>query len=89
MVALQKGPAKDKHVMHLSRSLWFFTTFYDINLQPEHILRVSNYRADQLSRNYMLIFFNSNPQDSQLGIGKTRKGEIGNGKREMRKWVEM
>jgi len=66
VVALQKGSAKEKHVMHLLRSLWFFMAFYDINLHSAHIPVISNYRADQLSRNNTLTFFTSNPQANQL-----------------------
>ena len=66
VAALQKGSAKEKHVMHLLRSLWFFTAFYDINLLAAHIPGVSNCRADQLSRNNMLTFFTSNPQANRL-----------------------
>jgi len=66
VAALQKGSAKEKHVMHLLRSLCFFMAFYDINLQSAHISGVSSFRADQLSRNDMLTFFTSNPQANWL-----------------------
>jgi len=66
VAALQKGSAKDEHVMHLLRSLWFFTAFHDFSVQSAHIPGVNNCRADQLSRNNMHIFFLSNPQANQF-----------------------
>ena len=60
--ALQKGSMKNDHAMHMLRSLWFFTAFYDVMLQAEHIAGINNYRADQLSRNNIVSFFTSHPQ---------------------------
>ena len=65
VAALQKGSAKDEHVMLLLRSLWFLTAFHDFSLQSAHIPGIENSRADQLSRNNMHIFFHSNPQANQ------------------------
>jgi len=66
MAALQKGSAKEKHVMHLLRSLWFFTAFYDINLQSAHIPGVIVEQIKYLHSNNMLTFFTSNPQANRL-----------------------
>ena len=60
--ALQKGSMRNDHAMHILRSLWFFVAFYDITLQAEHISGVDNCRADQLSRNNIRCFLNSNLQ---------------------------
>ena len=57
---------RSDHAMHMLRLLWFFTAFYDIKLQAEHISGVHNCRADQLSINIMVSFFNSNPQANPL-----------------------
>lgn len=62
VTAVQKGSAKDDHVMHLLRSLWFFTSHYDVALRIIHIAGVLNTAADQLSRHNMSQFFSSNPQ---------------------------
>ena len=35
--AIRKGSSKDKVVMHLLRCLWFFTAYFDIELNVEHI----------------------------------------------------
>ena len=57
VAALKKGSAKDEFIMHLLRSMWFFTAFYNINIQAVHIPGSCNSRADQLSRNNMHMFF--------------------------------
>ena len=36
VATLKKGSAKDEFIMHLLRSMWFFTAFY-INIQAVHI----------------------------------------------------
>lgn len=66
VAAVQKGSARDDHVMHLLRSLWFFTSHYDITLRIAHIAGVLNTAADQLSRYHMSQFFRSNPQAGLL-----------------------
>ena len=39
--AIHKGSSKDKVVMHLLRCLWFFTAYFEIELNAEHIAGVS------------------------------------------------
>ena len=60
--AIQKGSSKDKVVMHLFRCLWFFTAYFDIELNAEHIAGAVNCTADHLSRNQMQSFFLLHPQ---------------------------
>ncbi len=66
VAAVKKGSAKDEYIMHLLRSLWFFTAHYDIALHIVHIAGALNTAADQLSRYNMSQFFFSNPQASLL-----------------------
>ena len=37
VAALQKGSAKDEHVMHLLQSLWFLAAFHDFSSQSAGI----------------------------------------------------
>ena len=64
--ALKKGSSKDRVVMQLLRSLWFYVAHYDIDLTCVHIMGVANTTADYLSRNNMSSFFSLNPQASTL-----------------------
>ena len=66
VVAISKGSSQDKDVMCLLRCMWFLVAYFDIDLHAEHIARVSNITADQLSRNYMQSYFSSHPQVSLL-----------------------
>ena len=50
VAAIHKGSPKDKVVMHLLRCLWFFITYFDNELNVEHIVEAINCTADQLSR---------------------------------------
>ena len=64
--ALKKGSSKDRVVMQLLRSLWFYVAHYDIDLTCVHIMGVANTTTDYLSRNNMSSFFSLNPQASPL-----------------------
>ena len=66
VAAVQKGTAKGEMVMHFLRSLWFFTAYYGIILNIEHIAGVTNLAADQLSRCNMQSFFSCHSQASAL-----------------------
>ena len=59
--ALKKGSSKDRVVMQLLCSLWFYVAHYDINLTCVHIMGVANTTADYLSRNNMSSFFSRHP----------------------------
>ena len=61
VAAISKGSSKDKTVMHLLRSLWFFAATFDIHIVTEHIAGTNNYKADMLSRNNITQFLLSNP----------------------------
>ena len=65
MDAIRKGSSKDKVVMHLLR---FFTAYFDIELNAEHIAGAVNCTADHLSRNQMQSFFLLHPQVSLLPV---------------------
>ena len=62
--AINKGPSKDKLVMHLLRCLWFFTAYFDISITASHLPGVLNTSADGLSRNQMYQFFQLHPEAS-------------------------
>ena len=66
VTSINKGTAKQTLVMHLLRSLWFFTAHYDIALTATHILGVTNTATDQLSRNQMSLFHLANPRAARL-----------------------
>ena len=59
VAAIRKGSARDTIVMHLLRSLWFFTAHYDVDLVCEHITGMANTTADHLSRNNNSLFFST------------------------------
>ena len=62
VTSISKGTAKPLLVMHLLRSLWFFTAHYDTALTATHILGVTITAADQLSRNELSLFHLTNPR---------------------------
>ena len=66
VAAIHKGSARDTIVMHLLRSLWFFTAHYDVDLVCEYIVGVANTTADHLSRNNNSLFFSQNTDASLL-----------------------
>ena len=66
VASFQKGSCRDQQVMHLLRTLTFFTAYYDIELIAEHIPGVANTAADHLSRNNMLLFSCLHPQAQPL-----------------------
>ena len=56
--------SRDKTVLHLLRSLWFFAAIFDINIVSQHIPSVVNIPADMLSRNNLTqFFFSQSPFD--------------------------
>ena len=59
--AITKGSSKEDMVMHLLRSLWFFTAVFDIEITVSHIPGVQNTAADLLSRNQLERFLVMNP----------------------------
>ena len=63
--AITKGSSKEDMVMHLLRSLWFFTVVFDIEITTSHIPGVQNTAADLLSRNQLEGFLVMNPLASQ------------------------
>ena len=67
VVAVQLRTSKDQYAMHLLRCLWFFTAYYDIVVNIEHIPWESNCAADHLSRNCVQSFI-SVPQASLLPL---------------------
>ena len=58
VASIHKGSCKDSQVMHLLRTLKFFTAYYDIEIMAEHIPGVTDTTADYLSRNntYVNVF---------------------------------
>ena len=66
VAAITKSSSKDKIVMHLHRSLWFFVATCDIHIVTEHIARTNNGRADMLSRNHVTQLLCSNQQATSL-----------------------
>ena len=59
---LHSRTSKDSVIMHLLRCLHFFTAQYDIKLKASHIVGVANVQADALSRNYLQVFKETNPE---------------------------
>ena len=53
---LWKGYARDDHLMHLLRCVFFVTAFYEVSLKPVHISGPSNTVADAISRNNLAVF---------------------------------
>jgi len=66
VTSINKGTAKPPLVMYLLHSVWFFTAYYDTVLTATHILGVINTAADQVSRNQLSLFHQTNPVASQL-----------------------
>ena len=62
MFALNKGSARDPHLMRLLRALFFFSAVHDISLSAWHITGVLNDSVDALSRDDLSLFFSINPQ---------------------------
>ena len=48
--------------MHLLHSLWIFVAHFNIHVSAVHISGVTNYTADCISRDNMLLFFSLNSQ---------------------------
>ena len=61
VAVIRSGTSKDMNVMHLMRSLFFFTAKYNLNLLPAHIPGVDNSAADALSRNDSFSFLSQVP----------------------------
>ena len=51
VAAIRSGWCKNKHTMHLLRSLYFFQAAYQVKLVTEHIKGSDNELADAISRN--------------------------------------
>ena len=64
--AINKGSSKDSMVMHLLRSLWFFTAYFDISIRATHLPGVLNTSADMWLRNQLHSFFQFNPDASRI-----------------------
>lgn len=62
---IKSGSSKCEHVMHLMRSLFFFTATHNISLVPEYIPGVENTGADALSRNDHHSFLSQTPNVNQ------------------------
>ena len=58
---LRSGRSRDRRVMHLMRSLFFFTAHHNIVLASRHIPGQNNGAADALSRNNSASFFTQVP----------------------------
>ena len=56
VATIKSGWCKNKHAMHLLRSLYFFQAAYQIRLLPEHIKGSHNELADAISWNNHLKF---------------------------------
>jgi len=59
--AINKGPSKERVVMHLLRCLWFFSAFYEITIRTSHIPGALNTAANMLSRNRAAKFLRDHP----------------------------
>ena len=59
---LKHFSAKEKHLAHLSRCLFFFAAFHKFTFSAEHIAGEDNTLADALSRNNLTLFLNLDPQ---------------------------
>ena len=59
--AINKGSSRD-----LLRCLWFFTSFFDMQIIATHIPGAANNSADMLCRNQATQFLRRNPQASRV-----------------------
>ena len=58
IAAINRGSSRDTTVKHLLCSLWFFISYYHIDLVCEHMAGVVNSAVDHLFRHmYKLIIF--------------------------------
>ena len=53
VIAINKGSSRDKFIMHLLHSLWFFVAHFDIYVTASHLPGVISITADHLSRGNM------------------------------------
>jgi hypothetical protein len=58
---VNSGRSKEARIMHLMRSLFFFTARYSIVLRAEHLPGVYNEAADALSRDNLPVFLQQVP----------------------------
>ena len=65
VIAINKGSSKDKFVMHLLRSLWFFVAHFDIYVTASHLPGLINITADHLSRGNVAQAFTVTPTLAQ------------------------
>ena len=61
MAIVNAGRSKDVRIMHLMRSLFFFTARYSIVLRAEHLPGICNEAANALSRDNLPLFFQQVP----------------------------
>ena len=61
---INKGSARDPHLMRLLRTLFSFCAHYECSISARHIAGVRNTSADALSRNLLPLFSSLNPQAS-------------------------
>ena len=68
MQAINKGSSRDLMVMHLLRCLWYFTTFFDMQMMAIHIPGAAKNSTDMLSRDQTthVQFLRRHPQASWL-----------------------
>ena len=65
---LHAGSAKDRHMVHFLRCLFFVQAKYQFSIVGTHIPGRQNPTADALSRNQMQVFFNLLPQAQPLPV---------------------
>ena len=67
VASLAKGSSREPSgvVMHLLRTLTFFSASFRFNLQAKHVAGADNGPADSLSRNNMSAFFSQVPHASK------------------------
>ena len=66
VAALSKQSARDPHMMHLLRCMFFFSAHFQFEYQVQHLPRRDNQVADTLSRNHLDTFRSLLPQAPQV-----------------------
>ena len=61
VAAVNKHYTREQKAMHLLQSLWFFATYFDIDVKCKHIAGVNNSTADHLSRGNLHSSFYLHP----------------------------
>ena len=68
VAVIQRRSARDNHLLHLLRCLYFYAAHFQFTYAARHIPGVNNVAADALSRNHMSTFLSLVPQGTLTQI---------------------